>query len=91
MTIKEIVIKIEMLETSLLGDDLCEEFNIALSLLYEPWLVVLEIEISYGVDIWAKKGFENYLTYVLSFIFIWTEKCHVENLNGRIMLDNLSK
>ena len=88
--------KIDVLDTCLLLDKLCEKVNIAESFLFcdrvpEPWFVNAEIEIGDGFNIWIEKGFKDKLTDVLFSIFLITEPMHVKHLYGRILLNDLSE
>jgi len=80
----------------LLRENLCNKIYVSryffLSVrVLEPWIVITEIQVSYGVDLRVKKGFKNKLTNVLISVSIPTETVHVEDLKGRIELDDLSE
>ena len=90
-----IISKIEVLDTSLLLDELCKKVNIARSFLScdrvpEPRFVAAKIEVGDGFNIGIEKGFENQLTGVLFSVWITTELCHVKHLDRRILLNDLS-
>ena len=79
---QDIVTKIDFLKTSLLGDELSEKIYVTSSFLFwvrmmKPWAISVKIEVSDGVDVWAKKAFKNELTDFLFFISIVTKLCHV--------------
>ena len=91
-----IAIKIDMLEIDLFGYKLCEKIYASWSCLFrnrilEPWLVFFEIEIDNRVDVRVEKDFENNFTDVLYFVITITEAAKIDNLNRRIVLDDLSK
>ena len=89
-------IKIEVIKTSLLGDDLKEKVYISRSFLlsvrvFEPPFVIIEIETDDRLNVGALDGFENELTNILIIFFTYTETFHIENLNRRTVLDYLSE
>ena len=85
-----------MLDFSLFGDELRQKVDIAGSFIscvrvLEPRRVATEIKIGNSVDVGAEKDFENQLTDIHFSVFIRTELVHVQNLDRRIVLDDLSE
>ena len=59
--------------------------------MYKPRSVITKVEVRDGVNIRAEESFEDELTHVLISVFIPTEFIHVEYLDGRALLDDLSE
>ena len=57
----------------------------------EPWIIVTKIKVSDRVDVRTDKGFEYELTNILFFVTWITKALHIENLDGRVVVDNLFK
>ena len=90
-----ISVKIDFLKISQLGDELYKKANVSGSFLsrvrvIEPGPVAAKIKVSDWDDVRTEEGFEHELTDVLLSVSIKTELAHIENLDGRIVLDDLS-
>ena len=82
ITREEIVIKLDVLKSNLLGDELRKKVYVAGSFfscirMLEPRLVETKIEAVYGVDAGAEKAFENEFTDVLFSVTSLAECMHV--------------
>ena len=81
--------KIEVLETSLLGDELYKKVYVAK--MKEPRWISSEVEISDGFDIGTEESFKNELSNVYISVSILTECIHIEKMERWIILDDLSE
>ena len=89
-----VLFKIDMLKTSLLGDQLREKVYVTLSFyssfgVFKPWWVAAEIEVRDGIYTGVEESFDNELTHALTSVFVTTEAIHIKNFDRRAVVDDL--
>ena len=93
---KVISFKPDLLESSLLGDELHKKVYITWSLfscarMFEPRTVITKIDNGNSINVGVKEDFENELPDVLIKVSVFTEFIHFEVWDWRVSLDDLSQ
>ena len=92
VTWEVIAFKIDLVETSLLCDELNKKVYVPFLSgfrVHEPRFIGTEMKFSDGINSGSKEAFKNKLTDVLVYIIISTESMQIKNFDSRIVVEDL--